>query len=202
MHPLTVTWAPTIYTDWGLRNFHRWIDAGHDNYLNTPNGKVHRLLSRLSVESMLHPFQPFILGQKTLAAKMAGIKWIYTKKNMSWQGPSYRGWEFRSWLSDGIIAQNSDMMNDFFPGRKNVKLIPIGIDSPKYKLDKKNKSKIKWFLAFFDQKYSEIVLFFENIQKIKLSFSPAASRPDFSKNKSKKSKKIKRFFDLFFEYFN
>jgi glycosyltransferase involved in cell wall biosynthesis len=76
-----------------------------------------------------------------LAAKMAGIKWIYTKKNMSWQGPSYRGWEFRSWLSDGIIAQNSDMMNDFFPGRKNVKLIPIGIDSPKYKLDMKNKSK-------------------------------------------------------------
>jgi len=71
MHPLTVTWAPTIYTDWGLRNFHRWIHAGHDNYLNTPNGKIHRLLTRLSVDSMLHPFQPFILGQKTLAVKMA-----------------------------------------------------------------------------------------------------------------------------------
>jgi len=71
MHPLTVTWAPTIYTDWGLRNFYRWIHAGHDNYLNTPNGKTHRLLTRLSVDSMLHPFQPFILGQKTLAAKMA-----------------------------------------------------------------------------------------------------------------------------------
>ena len=71
MHPLTVTWAPTIYTDWGLRNFHRWIHAGHDNYLNTPNGKIHRLLTRLSVDNMLHPFQPFILGQKTLAAKMA-----------------------------------------------------------------------------------------------------------------------------------
>ena len=54
MHPLTVTWAPTIYTDWGLRNFHRWIHAGHDNYLNTPNGKIHRLLTRLSVDSMLH----------------------------------------------------------------------------------------------------------------------------------------------------
>ena len=71
MNPLTVTWAPSIYTDWGWRNFQRWIDAGHDNYLITPNSKIHRLLTRLSVESMLHPFQPFILGQKTLAAKMA-----------------------------------------------------------------------------------------------------------------------------------
>ena len=71
MNPLTVTWAPSIYTDWGWRNFQRWIDAGHDNYLMTPNSKIHRLLTRLSVESMLHPFQPFILGQKTLAAKMA-----------------------------------------------------------------------------------------------------------------------------------
>jgi len=78
---------------------------------------------------------------EAIAAKMAGIKWIYTKKNMSWKGPSYRGWKFRSWLSDGIIAQNSDMMNDFFPSRKNVKLIPIGIDSQKYKFDKTNKSK-------------------------------------------------------------
>ena len=37
----------------------------------TPNAKIHRLLTRLSIETMLHPFQPFILGQKTLAAKMA-----------------------------------------------------------------------------------------------------------------------------------
>ena len=37
----------------------------------TPCGKTHRLLTRLSLEKLLHPFQPFILGQKTLAAKMA-----------------------------------------------------------------------------------------------------------------------------------
>ena len=38
MHPLTVTWAPHIYTDWGWRNFQRWIHAGFDNLLATPNG--------------------------------------------------------------------------------------------------------------------------------------------------------------------
>jgi N-acetyl sugar amidotransferase len=71
MHPLTVTWAPHIYTDWGWKNQQAWINAGFDNYLCTPNGRVHRLLTRLAVENLFHPFQPFILGQKFLAPKMA-----------------------------------------------------------------------------------------------------------------------------------
>ena len=71
MHPLTVTWAPHIYTPWGWRNFQSWIHAGFDNYLCTPNGRVHRLVTRLAVENLFHPFQPFIFGQKSLAPKMA-----------------------------------------------------------------------------------------------------------------------------------
>lgn len=71
MHPLTVTWAPHIYTPWGWKNFQAWIHAGHDNYLMTPNGRIHRLLTRLSTEILFHPFQPFIFGQKSLAPKMA-----------------------------------------------------------------------------------------------------------------------------------
>lgn len=71
MHPLTVTWAPHIYTDWGWKNFQAWIHSGLDNYLMTPNGRVHRLLTRLSTEILFHPFQVFILGQKSIAPKMA-----------------------------------------------------------------------------------------------------------------------------------
>lgn len=71
MHPLTVTWAPHIYTDWGWKNFQAWIHAGFDNYLCTPNGRVHRLLTRLAIENIFHPFQPFIFGQKFLGPKMA-----------------------------------------------------------------------------------------------------------------------------------
>lgn len=71
MHPLTVTWAPHIYTDWGWKNFQAWIHAGFDNYLCTPNGRVHRLLTRLAVENIFHPFQAFIIGQKNFAPKMA-----------------------------------------------------------------------------------------------------------------------------------
>ena len=73
MNPLTVTWAPHIYTDWGWKNFQSWIGAGFDNYLMTPNARVHRLLTRLAVEKLLHPFQPFIIGQKNFAPKMADL---------------------------------------------------------------------------------------------------------------------------------
>lgn len=71
MHPLTVTWAPHIFTEVGFRNFQHCIHAGLDNIMFSPNGKVHRLLTRLAFENLLHPFQPFILGQKNLGAKMA-----------------------------------------------------------------------------------------------------------------------------------
>lgn len=71
MHPLTVTWAPHVYTDWGWRNFQAWIHAGFDNVLVTPNGRVHRLVTRLALETIFHPFQPFIIGQKVLAPKLA-----------------------------------------------------------------------------------------------------------------------------------
>jgi N-acetyl sugar amidotransferase len=71
MHPLTVTWAPHVYTEWGWKNFQAWIHAGHDNYLMTPNGRIHRLLTRLAVDNLFHPFQAFMFGQKALAPKMA-----------------------------------------------------------------------------------------------------------------------------------
>ena len=71
MNPLTVTWAPHLYTDIGFRNFSSWINSGLDNILVTPNGKVHRLLTRMAFLNLLHPFQPFILGQKTIAPRIS-----------------------------------------------------------------------------------------------------------------------------------
>ena len=44
MHPLTCTWAPHIYTDWGWANHQAWVHAGFDNILFTPNGKIHKFL--------------------------------------------------------------------------------------------------------------------------------------------------------------
>ena len=72
MNPLTVTWSPHLYTDIGWKNFQNWLHVGGlDNFLYTPNGKIHRLLTRNATINLLHPFQPFILGQKTFVSKMA-----------------------------------------------------------------------------------------------------------------------------------
>lgn len=72
MHPLTVTWPPLLYTDIGWRNFQNWVEVGgFDNITVKPNGRVHRLLTRLSFENIFHPFHPFVLGQKNVAPKLA-----------------------------------------------------------------------------------------------------------------------------------
>jgi len=71
MNPLTTTWPPILYTDYGYKNWKNWIDSGFDNISFTRNGKVMKLLTKLSIENLLHPFQTFILGQKNLGPKIA-----------------------------------------------------------------------------------------------------------------------------------
>lgn len=60
-----------------------------------------------------------------LAAKLSGIKWIYTKKNMGWGS---NAWKIRTKLANAIIPQNQEMVNVFFNNIEKYSLIPIGID--------------------------------------------------------------------------
>lgn len=71
MHPLTVTWAPHIYSDIGWKNFQAFIHSGFDNILGTPDGQVHRQLTHLAFEHLGDPFQPFIYGQKAFPLTIA-----------------------------------------------------------------------------------------------------------------------------------
>ena len=72
MHPLTVTWSPHIYTEIGWKNFQNCIHiGGFDNILFTPNGRLHRYLTQQAFLNLLHPFQPFIIGQKIIGPLMA-----------------------------------------------------------------------------------------------------------------------------------
>jgi N-acetyl sugar amidotransferase len=89
MHPLTVTWTPHLYTTWGRKNFEAWINAGFDNYLFSPNGRTHRLLTRLAIETIFHPFQPFMLGQMYYAPRIAaklGIPLVFYGENAAEYG--------------------------------------------------------------------------------------------------------------------
>ena len=90
MNPLTVTWAPHMYTDIGWKNFQNWMHKGGlDNILYTPNGKLHRLLTKLAFHNLLHPFQPFIVGQRIIGPAMAarfGVKLVMYGENQAEYG--------------------------------------------------------------------------------------------------------------------
>jgi len=128
MHPLTCTWAPHIYTDWGWKNHQSWIHAGFDNILFTPNGKVHRLITRLAVENLFHPFQPFILGQKNLAPKIAAqydIPLIFYGESESEYGNSLS--EFKTALRDWEYFTNSDDSKIYIGGSSLSELKELGL---------------------------------------------------------------------------
>jgi N-acetyl sugar amidotransferase len=101
MNPLTVTWPPILYTDYGYKNWKNWIDTGFDNISFNRNGKTMKLLTKLSIENLFHPFQTFILGQKNLAPKIAskyGITLIFYGENEAEYG--------------NPIADNSNSLRD------------------------------------------------------------------------------------------
>ncbi len=72
MNPLTVTWSPILYTDYGYKNFKNWISSGNlTNFSCQRDEQTMKLLTKLAIQNLLHPFQTFILGQKIFAIKMS-----------------------------------------------------------------------------------------------------------------------------------
>jgi len=68
-----------------------------------------------------------------IIARLAGAKaWIYTKKNMNWHR---RSWHLRTLLATRVVAQNTDMLRDFFSSNwysRKVRLIPRGVDVERF----------------------------------------------------------------------
>jgi glycosyltransferase involved in cell wall biosynthesis len=66
-----------------------------------------------------------------LAVRLAGKKFIYTKKAMGWGN---KAWRWRSQLSHHVIAINKDMMTEFFNPMPSVKstYLPLGLDTEAY----------------------------------------------------------------------
>ena len=85
MNPLTITWPPILYTEYGKRNFENWLSVGgFENITHRPNPKVMKILTKLAIQNLLHPFQTFILGQKNLAPYLAAkhnIKLVFYGEN-------------------------------------------------------------------------------------------------------------------------
>ncbi len=153
MHPLTVTWAPHIYTEIGRQNFQALIDAGLDNVLVTPNGQVHRRLTRQALIDLGDPFMPFKYGQVIAPVREAVQRKIslifsgengeasYTGNPDVWDNPGFKpedysrqwfsGVPVESWLSRGFTR--ADLALYLPPSQEAI--IAVGVE--------------RWFWSYF-----------------------------------------------------
>jgi len=124
MNPLTVTWAPHLYTDIGMKNFQEWMHTGGlDNILYTPNGKLHREMTKNAFHNLLHPFQPFIVGQRIIGPAMAkkfGVKLVMYGENQA---------EYGNAIEENI---NPIMNMDFFSANDALEMKFGGISMQEY----------------------------------------------------------------------
>lgn len=93
--------------------------------------KISKKLKAINPD-IIHSFHYAPDYSEALAAKLAGVKWIYTKKNMNWGGNSKNGWKLRTFLASAVIAQNTDMIERFFKNTKHVYLVPRGVDTQEF----------------------------------------------------------------------
>jgi N-acetyl sugar amidotransferase len=118
MNPLTLTWPPIMYTTYGYENWKNWIEiGGFDNMTIKPNGKVQKLLTRLSIENIFHPFQTFMLGQKNVAPKIAaklGINLVFYGENEAEYGNPIA--ENSSSLRDKSYFSSANMQDVYLAG--------------------------------------------------------------------------------------
>jgi N-acetyl sugar amidotransferase len=146
MNPLTVTWPPILYTDYGYENWKNWIDiGGFDNVTFRRNGHVMKLLTKLSIENLFHPFQTFILGQKNLGPKLAAkfkIPLIFYGENEAEYG--------------NPIADNTSSLRDkSYYSFKNIDDIYLGGVSVRELRDKYN-LQVKDLMCFLPPSESEL----------------------------------------------
>lgn len=126
MNPLTVTWAPFSYTDIGYKNFQRFIHSGFDNLLATPNGDLHRKLSKVAFFALGDAWQPFTYGQVSYAFHIAinfGIKLVFFGEN----GEAEYGGDFSTVDKPGMPL--TDWRRNYFKGAGLPDLVKLGVEA-------------------------------------------------------------------------
>lgn len=90
---------------------------------------------------VLHSWDYKSSSVEAIACKLAGVKYIYTKKNNAWS----KRWFIKSFLSKHIAYNNPEMLDRFFKSnwlKNKVTLIPHGVDTTIFKpSNEKQKSK-------------------------------------------------------------
>lgn len=185
MTPLAVTWAPNMFTDVGYSNFSNLTKVGGvDSMLVTPNGGLHRHLTKLAFSNLCHPFQPFIHGQKVIGPKLAekfGVELVVYGENQAEYGNPIENNE--SPFMDQEFFVNDNPLKMKFGGMQIAEIIektPFNLaDFASYipiSQEALKSSKIKMtYLGFFERWDPQEVFYYacENT-----GFQPAAERSE------------------------
>lgn len=110
---------------------------------------------------IIHSFHYGSDYSEAISAKIAGIPWVFTKKNMSWGGSSKNSWKLRSYLASQILVQNRDML--FFYKNKTVNLVPRGVSNVNFL--KSNKINLREVLEIGKNK--KIIISVSNLVYVK-----------------------------------
>lgn len=144
MHPLTVTWAPFMYTDIGWKNYVNFAASGFDNILFYQNGKMHRKLARVAFELKGDNFEPFALGQKALAFHIAlrhNIPLIFYGEN----GEVEYGGSLKN--ADKPYESPEDWEYLYYKGSGIDKLVAAGVDMGIFKKEEINPKSFEFYKA-------------------------------------------------------
>ena len=113
---------------------------------------------------LIHSFHYGPDYSEPLAAFFSGIPWVYTKKNMNWGGDSKNGWYLRTFFSSHIIAQNKDMISNFFKKNENVSLVHRGVNLSEYIPKTRNPKLVKKYNI---KKDDRVILSVANLVPVK-----------------------------------
>lgn len=121
MHPLSVTWASALPTQIGTENLLSFINSGFDNILISPNGEIHRKLSKLSLLEYGENFLPFSYGQIHVPIHIAvryNIPFVMYGENseLEYGGP------LKNWDNPVVDFESDDyVVTQFAPSNKPTK---------------------------------------------------------------------------------
>jgi len=101
---------------------------------------------------------------EAVAARIAGIPWIYTKKNMNWGGKSKNSWFLRTLLSKHILVQNTDMIKEFFKKSKKISLVARGVNTKEFFPSKPNEKLLDKYKI---KKNDNVIICVANLHPIK-----------------------------------
>ena len=146
MNPLTVTWPPILYTNYGYKNFKNWVSSGNFSNISARRDEGTMIkLTKLAVMNLMHPFQTFMLGQKNYPIQIA------LKKNI----PLVFYGENEAEHGNPIADNKSSLRDKSYFAYKNIDSIYLGGASIK-DLYNTHKIKKKDLDIFMPAEYEEI----------------------------------------------